>query len=553
MTPDPNAPLLVELRWFVQQRWLAGVVVTLSVIVSLIWNTWSPQHLQILNVGMFILLYNMVFWRLFVLSPQWLDIPVAQRKVAWAQLTLDLACLTLLATFTGGILSPLLGLFVLHMIFASLLLQPPHFMSYIAWTVAIIFMATALALSGQWPSTPVSRLFALGWMGTLLITIYITSHITNNVRVNHDRTRAVLDAAADGVLTIDDSGYIKLANPAALHMFNLTSKQIINQKINKLIPLVHLPEISINDNADPTLIDNIATNDEPELLAIHNDGTTFPVEVTIRRMNGDSPEAFTATIRDMTQHKRTEATLRKLNRELKKQQEQLVQHEKMIAVGRMAAGVAHEISNPLANMDGLIQLVQRHPQRMKTDTPDLLREQIKRITQIVRQLKDFAYPVDTDKRTLPIDELVQAAMDMIRFDKRHRNISFNHKVQGSNRQVCVHPQSIQQVLVNVIINALDAVAEKEDPRVTISSQCLDESFCRISITDNGIGIPEEHLERIFEPFYTTKPLGQGTGLGLSISYNLIQRDGGHIDVQSTPGSGTTVSISLPVAGIHSTI
>ena len=542
MTRDSSAPLLGELRWFIVQRWFAGCLVILGTVLSLGWMPWGPLQTKALAVGIGILLYNLLF-RLIFWKRLWrLDIEKNQRRFAWTQVTLDLGALTLLVALTGGILSPLVGLFVLHMIFASLLLQPPQYTPYVAWVMAVVMMGGSLWLTDQWPGTPASEFLALGWAGTLLLTVYITIHITNDMRASHDRTRAVLAAAPDGVLTIDHAGRIELANPEALRMFGYTPSEMLSKRIDQLVTHADLPHFA-DQNARPT--PDTRDGMHPS-HAIRKDGSSFPIELSINERSMGGQSVFTTVVHDITERKRTEAALHELNDELTKQQEQLIQHEKMIAVGQMAAGVAHEIANPLANMDGLIQLVERNPDRMNAELPNQLREQISRITHIVRQLKDFAHPTDSDRQVIAVDDLVKSALDMIRFDRRHHAICVDEQLNNPCCHVRVHLQSIEQVLVNLIINALDAERKGCEHRVSISSKCIDGRICCITIHDNGVGIPPDQLERIFEPFFTTKPLGKGTGLGLSISYTLIKQNGGQIKVQSEEGVGTSISIFFPV-------
>ncbi len=539
---NQSAPLLSELRWFVVQRWFAGCIVVLSPLVSLGWMEWSFLQTRILIVGIVILFYNLAFWVLFGKARSYLEIEKNQKRLAWVQLTLDLMCLTVLVAFTNGVMSPLVGLFVLHMIFASLLLEPPQYTPYVVWAMAVVMMSVALWFTGQWPGTPTSGLVAGGWAGALLLTVYITTHITNNMRTSHERTHAVLAAAPDGVLTINHAGQIELANPEALRMFGYTSSEMLGMQIDHLVTYADLPcftQQCPGPNDAHAIIE--------QSYAIRKNGSTFPVELSVNERSMGGQSVFTAVVHDITERKRTEAALHELNDELTKQQEQLIQHEKMIAVGQMAAGVAHEIANPLANMDGLIQLVERNPDRMSDQLPSQLREQIARITHIVRQLKDFAHPADSDRQVVAVDDLVKLAIEMIRFDRRHHAICVEEQLNNPCCHVRIHLQSIQQVLVNLIVNALDAAKEGSAHRVNISSKCIDGQVCCIMIYDNGIGIPPDQLEQIFEPFFTTKPLGKGTGLGLSISYNLIKQDGGQIKVESEMGVGTTISVFFPVA------
>ncbi len=542
MTPDPSAPLREELRWFIVQRWFAGCLVILGTMLSLGWMAWGPIQTKALGVGLGILLYNLFFRMIFWKKCGVLDIEQNQRRFAWAQVTLDLGALTLLVALTGGILSPLAGLFVLHMIFASLLLQPPQYTPYVAWGMAVVMMVVSLWLTDQWPDTPMREFLALGWAGTLLLTAYITTHITNNMRASHDRTRAVLAAAPDGVLTIDHTGRIELANPEALRMFGYTASEMLTKRIDQLVTHADLPHLT-HPHGEP---DSDARHGTLPSYAIRKDGTTFPIELSVNERHMGGQRVLTTVVHDITERKRTEAALHELNDELTKQQEQLIQHEKMVAVGQMAAGVAHEIANPLANMDGLIQLVERNPNRMNDELSHQLREQISRITHIVRQLKDFAHPTDSDRQVVAVDELVKSALDMVRFDRRHHAICVEEQLNNPCCHIRVHLQSIEQVLVNLIVNALDAEREGAEHRVHISSKCIDGRVCCITVRDTGVGIPPDQLERIFEPFFTTKPLGKGTGLGLSISYTLIKQNGGQIKVQSEEGVGTSISIFFPV-------
>jgi PAS domain S-box-containing protein len=552
MNLDPNAPLRSELRCFVRHRWQAGAVFTLGTLIAIAIMGWSDTHGKILLIGSLILLYNLPFWLLFRDPPAWLDKPGGQKLIAWIQIVLDLVCLSALVSLTGGVFSPVLGLFVLHMIFASLLLVPPVFTPYIAWILAVAILAVALQITAQLPETSTERWIASGWAGTLAMTVYFTSHVAQNMRNTHDRTRDILNTVHDGILTVNKNGTIILVNSAIVRMFGYTSSQLCGHKLEKMFDSREI-DAYLHANAPDTNSTARTVDGCFETVATRKNGTTFPVEITAERMHMGNLDTFTIVIRDRTEKNRAHAELNKLHHELDRQQESLLQHEKMIAVGRMAAGVAHEISNPLANMDGLIQLVERNPDRMKAETPQLLREQVTRISRIVRQLKDFAHPADSGQRVVSLDELIQAAVDMIRFDKRHHIIEIERDSTQPSPEVCVYAQSIEQVLVNVLINALDAVADEEGPQVKVRASALEPSIARITVTDNGTGIAAEHLDRIFEPFYTTKPLGEGTGLGLSISYNLVRRDGGRIDIESAEGAGTSVSICFPVVACQEAV
>jgi len=229
---------------------------------------------------------------------------------------------------------------------------------------------------------------------------------------------------------------------------------------------------------------------------------------------------------------------------LRRQQRSMAQHEKMVALGQMAAGVAHEIANPLASIDSLLQLMKRKPEKLKPEAIDTLREQTDRIARIVRELTTFARPADAQRQTLPVNEVVGEAVAMLAFDPRMKRVRVEQSLAEDAGAISMLPQSIQQVLVNLIRNALDATESSPHPTLRIRTG-RDESAVVIEVSDNGTGITPKDLKHLFEPFFTTKPVGKGTGLGLSISYSLIARHGGSISATSKSGEGATFRIKLP--------
>ena len=233
-----------------------------------------------------------------------------------------------------------------------------------------------------------------------------------------------------------------------------------------------------------------------------------------------------------------------MSHRLRDQQQAMVQHEKMVGLGQLAAGLAHEIANPLASMDSVLQLMMRNPNRPTGPALQTLREQIERISNIIRQMTAFARPDDPTGPPVPIGQLIERVIHIVQLDRRARQLQLIQEISARLAGDWAVPSAIQQVLVNLAINALDAMADTPKPRLTIRLlQRRRENV--IEVEDNGSGIAPENLNRIFEPFFTTKPLGKGTGLGLSISYRLIEKHGGSMHVHSTPGEGTTFTMSFP--------
>jgi C4-dicarboxylate-specific signal transduction histidine kinase len=427
--------LLSQLRWFISLRWIVATAVIIFSIADYALHLYRPlskhisseNDLLMLAVGVAIVAYNVgiYFWVRQTRSGR----RTALLQVSWTQILLDLACLTVLTCLTGRLSSPLLGFYVFHMIFASLLLSWQ--MAYAAAASAIAMLGVGLWRSGTEPLNAAALHTLVGWVLTLLLTVYLTNHITRSLR-RHRR----------------------------------------------------------------------------ELI-------------------------------------KRNRHIRRMSQRLRRQQNALISQEKMAALGQMAAGITHEIANPLASMDTLLQVMQRKPERATPETVQTLRGQVSRIMQIVRQMSTFAHPGEGQWQILALNDVVQSAMEMIRFDPRMQGVTLERKLSESAGSVRLMPQAMQQVIINLITNALDAMAEVPAPKLLISTE-RKKDWCVIQIADNGHGIAPGHLSRIFEPFFTTKPVGKGTGVGLSISYSLVQKQGGRIDVESKVGHGATFTIFLPI-------
>jgi signal transduction histidine kinase len=269
---------------------------------------------------------------------------------------------------------------------------------------------------------------------------------------------------------------------------------------------------------------------------------------------------------------RQNARIRRLAHKLRRQQEGLIQQEKMVTMGQMAAGVAHEVANPLASMDGLLQLMERRPDRVTADNLARLREQILRINTIVRQLTTLAHPraqggtggsgagggAGEEFVQANLNDIVTHTLDVLRFDRRLKNIKVEKHLDPALPNIRMQPGALEQVIMNLVINAVDAmenVAPPATPTLTITTIPLPRGpdaspAIELRIADNGTGVPPDLRDRLFEPFFTTKPVGKGTGLGLSISLTVLRRHHGTVTLESPPPNaptGTVFIITLPTA------
>jgi signal transduction histidine kinase len=233
-----------------------------------------------------------------------------------------------------------------------------------------------------------------------------------------------------------------------------------------------------------------------------------------------------------------------------KLEQQVMHSEKLAALGRLAAGVAHEIGNPLTSISTFAQLLRE----MATDefsknTLDIINNHIQRITDIVRRMSTFARADSVKIKSVQLNDVLQSTLDLMRLDKRMKNtIEFVSLFDPGLPQTMIDEGQVSQVFINIILNALDAMPEGGKLTVTTRQERNDSgnNSIVIEVADTGIGIPSDDLAKIFDPFYTTKEVGSGTGLGLSLSYNIVKRFKGDLRVESEVGRGTIFTIILPV-------
>jgi signal transduction histidine kinase len=231
--------------------------------------------------------------------------------------------------------------------------------------------------------------------------------------------------------------------------------------------------------------------------------------------------------------------------ELKRLNEQLIRTEKLAAMGTLAAGVAHEVNNPLASISSLIQMI-RNQNGIDADTRDklnLVSEQIKRITQVTRDMTDFARTRPAAKTFLNINEVIETSLRLASFDSAFRKLDVRVDLNGISTEVYADADQLQQVFLNLFLNARDAMPDGGSLGVS-SEQNNDEVVFRIS--DSGVGISEATANLIFDPFFTTKSAGKGTGLGLAVCYGIIMAHGGTIRAEPNSPTGTTFVVSLPL-------
>lgn len=226
---------------------------------------------------------------------------------------------------------------------------------------------------------------------------------------------------------------------------------------------------------------------------------------------------------------------------------QILQSEKLASVGRLAAGIAHEINNPLTGILTFTHLLREKKNNSEEDLHDLnvIMQETTRVREIVRNLLDFARQSPSNKEMVNINEIIRLLLKLVKSQKEFRKIRIDEQFDEKLPELFADKNQLQQVFLNLLLNAGEAISG--EGTITIGT-LIDEEYILVTIADNGCGIKTGDIGKIFDPFYTTKPVGKGTGLGLSVSYGIVQQHGGTIKCESREGEGTTFMIYLALKG-----
>ena len=238
----------------------------------------------------------------------------------------------------------------------------------------------------------------------------------------------------------------------------------------------------------------------------------------------------------------------KMAQELKMRNEEILQTKKMAAIGTFSSGIAHEINNPLNNISLSADLLYEEyedlpPEEAKEIIKDIM-EQTERASRIVRNLLDFSREKEPSIKPLKICKVIEKTRKLIDNELMIKHIYFGVDIPENLPPLLGDEDKLQQAFLNLFLNSIQAM--DEGGIIYVDAREQPKGYLRIDISDTGEGIPEEKLDKIFDPFFTTKDVGKGTGLGLSIVYGIIRKHGGHIEVKSRLGEGTTFSIFLPI-------
>lgn len=385
-------------------------------------------------------------------------------------------------------------------------------------------------------------LWALGVLG-----IFFGSHrIKLSIREREEaeaRTRSIIENMLDGLITMDEHYLIESLNAAATKIFGYESHEVVGRKIDVLM------EFPTDFTKEPACFHEDITKAmgmPHEVTGRRKDDSTFPLEISLSQMQLGAKRLLIAMARDITEEK------------LKKSE--ALRAGQLAAIGEIAAGVAHEINNPINGIINFTQILLDISEAEGKDNPeetDILKRIIAegdRISGIVRNLLDFARQRDAIVEEFYIDNVIRDSVSLLQYQFNKDGIKPVVEIPKDLPPLRGNPQQLQQVFLNLLSNAryaLNVRYKGQDPgkRIEIRSRMISvdgKDFLRTTVTDYGIGIPQNVIDRIFDPLFSTKPPGEGTGLGLSISQNLVMQHQGYLRLESVEGSQTNAIVDMPI-------
>ena len=403
-------------------------------------------------------------------------------------------------------------------------------------------------------------------------------HAEEALRENEGRLRAIVNTAADGILTIDATGHIESCNPAAESIFGYTADEITGQAGTALIPDFAALQLDTQtkESRGSQLISTARSQDS---VGQRKDGVSFPLDLSIGAVEIDNHRIATLIVRDRTERQELES--------------QLALARKLESIGELAAGIAHEINTPMQYIGDNTRFLQDAFQDMGIVMKEHLRllsaskegrltaevvaeveavttaadlvylteevphavqqslQGIERVNQIVRAMKEFSHPGGGEKKAIDLNRAIETTITVARNEWKYVAEMKTDFDQNLPAVPCL-PGELNQVVLNLIVNAVHAITERigdgSSEKGTITLQtCVNAEWVEIHVRDTGNGIPEGIRAKIFDPFFTTKEVGKGTGQGLSIARSVIvDKHGGTLTFETALGQGTTFIIRLPL-------
>ena len=398
------------------------------------------------------------------------------------------------------------------------------------WLSAVLFLgiAGAVAIGGEWFQRAAER----------------ASAINTALAEREAHLRSILETIPDAMVVIDEAGLVRSFSPTAERLFGWRAGEVVGRNVAMLMPSPY------REQHDGYLQRYYSTG-ERRIIGIgrivvgeRKDGSTFPMELAVGEMQGAGGRFFTGFVRDLTERQQTETRLQEL-------QSELVHISRLTALGEMASALAHELNQPLAAivnyLQGSADLLRRDPipaEKLETALGKAS-EQSVRAGEIIRRLRDFVARGEADRRIESLPKLIEEASALALVGAKEHGVAVRYVMDPSVDLVLADRVQIQQVVLNLIRNGIDAMEGSEVKRLTIKVERTAPDTAEISVADTGPGISPEVADQLFQPFVTTKRTGMG--VGLSISRTIVEAHGGRIRAESNEDGGATFRFTLRTA------
>lgn len=365
---------------------------------------------------------------------------------------------------------------------------------------------------------------------------------SDDTQYRQAQLQSILDTVPEAMIVIDERGIMRSFSAAAVRLFGWTAEEMLGRNVSALMPSPYRGE---HDG----YLHRYLTTGEKRIIGIgrivvgeRKDGSTFPMELAVGEAKVGRERFFTGFVRDLTERRAQERRLQEL-------QSELVHVSRLTAMGEMASSIAHELNQPLS---AITNYVRGSTTLLNADKPEILRvqtaldraaEQALRAGDIIKRLREFAAKGETDHSVENPAILLEEAAALALFGAKEQGVRVSLRCDRTLRPIVVDKIQIQQVALNLIRNAIEAMGASDRRELTISVQTGERDSALFAISDTGSGIDPEIAERLFQPFMTTKE--NGMGVGLSICRTIIEAHGGRIWADANNGGGTTFNFTLP--------
>lgn len=371
-----------------------------------------------------------------------------------------------------------------------------------------------------------------------------------SLRLSEAKLAGILASAMDAIITIDENQQVVLFNAAAEKMFRCPAAEALGENLDRFIPerfrASHREHVQVFGETKTT---QRSMGKLRQLYGLRSDGEEFPLEATISQIEADGHKLFTVIIRDISEKKRLES--------------QFLRAQRMESIGTLAGGIAHDLNNVLSPILTAVELLQmRFTDESSQRLLNILRTNAIRGSEMIRQVLSFARGVEGEYITLQPTHLIKEIIKILT-DTLPKNIEIEQAIASDLWNVRGDATQLHQVLMNLCVNARDAMPVGGRLRIEAENIEIDEHYARmnveaksgkyvrIMVVDTGVGITDQNLSKIFDPFFTTKEQGQGTGLGLSTVAGIVRSHNGFVNVYSEEGRGSQFKVYLPASdGTH---